>query len=74
MSCVTTCTTCGKCYEEFSEEAANMQTRECSACWKNANECGPDHHAATSLAVLELGRKWNEPRTCRSDSACTGNG
>lgn len=34
MSHITTCTTCGKCYEEFSEEAANMQTRECSACWR----------------------------------------
>ena len=29
MPHVTTCKTCGKAYEEFSEEAANSQDREC---------------------------------------------
>lgn len=33
MPHVTTCTTCGKCYEEFSEEAAHLQSRECGSCW-----------------------------------------
>jgi hypothetical protein len=33
MSHITTCTVCGKCYEEFSEEPANKQTRECGQCW-----------------------------------------
>lgn len=33
MPHITTCTTCGACYEEFSEEISNMQTRECSRCW-----------------------------------------
>ena len=33
MSCVTTCTTCGRIYEESSEERANEPRRECSECF-----------------------------------------
>lgn len=30
---ITTCTTCGKCYEAGSEEQANEQVRQCPECW-----------------------------------------
>ena len=33
MSNITTCTECGKCYEEVSEESANQPKRECPECW-----------------------------------------
>jgi len=29
----TTCTTCGKLYQESSEERANAPERECMDCW-----------------------------------------
>ncbi len=38
MPHMTTCTRCGKCYEEGSEEAANLPTRECSTCWHRRQE------------------------------------
>ena len=34
MSHITTCTTCGKLYEEFIEEcASDPNKRECGTCW-----------------------------------------
>lgn len=33
MAHITTCTSCGKCYEEVSEELANAPERECVSCW-----------------------------------------
>lgn len=34
MPHITTCTTCGKLYEEFSEESASAPNeRECGSCW-----------------------------------------
>lgn len=32
----TTCTTCGKLYEESSEELANAPKRDCMDCWMAA--------------------------------------
>ena len=34
MPHITTCTSCGKCYEEVSEELANAPERECIPCWR----------------------------------------
>jgi hypothetical protein len=33
MPHITTCSVCGCCYEETSEELANTPVRECVACW-----------------------------------------
>lgn len=38
MSHITTCLTCGKLYEEFSEESANATERECGTCWMKREE------------------------------------
>lgn len=42
---ITTCTTCGKCYEAGSEEQANEPVRPCPDCWKKQKEsptpCNP---------------------------------
>jgi hypothetical protein len=37
MPNITTCTVCGQCYEENSDEAANAPDRECPACWRRRN-------------------------------------
>lgn len=36
MPHITTCTHCGRAYEEMSAEAANAPVRECSDCWRQA--------------------------------------
>lgn len=36
MSHITTCTDCGRAYEERSEEAANAPDRLCASCWQQA--------------------------------------
>lgn len=33
MSHITTCTECGRLYEEFSEESSNAPERICATCW-----------------------------------------
>ncbi len=33
MAHTTTCTSCGRCYEEVSEETAKAPERECVSCW-----------------------------------------
>lgn len=38
---ITTCTTCGKCYEAGSEEQANEPTRFCPACWRKRSSSTP---------------------------------
>jgi len=37
MPHITTCTKCGKGYEEHSEEAANAPERLCFSCWDENN-------------------------------------
>lgn len=35
---ITTCTTCGRCYDSGSEEQANEPTRYCRDCWGKRTE------------------------------------
>jgi lipopolysaccharide biosynthesis regulator YciM len=37
MACITTCSWCGTCYEEISEEAANDPQRLCMTCFDKAS-------------------------------------
>jgi hypothetical protein len=41
MAHITTCTDCGKCYQEYSEEFANEPNRVCRACYKEREVFGP---------------------------------
>lgn len=51
MSHITTCTTCGKLYEEFSEESASAPNkRECGACWMKREDA---EHEAREFAEAE---------------------
>lgn len=45
MAHITTCTQCGKLYEESSEEYANEPNRLCLACWRSQN--APVHETRT---------------------------
>lgn len=55
MSNTTTCTRCGKLYEESSSEEANSPKRECVDCWKSL------HNARNSAARAAFaGREVSE--------------
>jgi hypothetical protein len=34
MACITTCSKCGRCYQEISEEEANAPDRKCANCFQ----------------------------------------
>jgi hypothetical protein len=40
MACTTTCTNCGTCYEESSEESANDPNRLCAPCFASSRREG----------------------------------
>lgn len=41
MACTTTCPTCGRCYEERSEDEANSLSRQCQRCHEEAARTTP---------------------------------
>ena len=52
MACVTTCTNCGGCYEESSEDSANDPNRLCMHCFDKAS-----NHAYE--CKCSLCKKWH---------------
>jgi len=54
MSHITTCLTCGKLYEEFSEESASAPNeRECGTCWMKREEAEHEAREPTTDASSE---------------------
>jgi hypothetical protein len=52
MPHITTCSVCGCCYEETSEELANTPVRECVACWnERQNEQAGRQFERSGLSV-----------------------
>lgn len=51
---ITTCTTCGKCYEAGSEEQANEPTRFCPACKPKPAEVPPQSRRVLQAPPLKI--------------------
>jgi len=68
MPHITNCITCGKLYEGFSEETANMPTRECAACWER-RENGNPQPSATEGVKASYVAKITKHSSCKIDDA-----
>lgn len=55
MAHLTTCTTCGRCYEDVSEEQANAPVRECISC----SRVRRDDAAASAATTITLPDGYN---------------
>lgn len=61
MPHITTCTSCGKCYDEVSEELAKAPERECRSCWlARLKRDGAAAYIAEKRRPDRLDIRWTE--------------
>jgi hypothetical protein len=64
MTHITTCSVCGKAYEETCEESANAQYRECCSCWRmrrdEESSCDADREDIEDVCKLFPQEEWTQ--------------